>query len=137
MVVTAAPVSLHDRLAAAGVLAALLAWYAYTRFYWSVAGLHGALPPCPFLLLTGVPCPFCGVTRSFASIWQGDLGRALHFHPLGPLYFGAGLVAVAVAGWAVLSGRLLRVHLSQRVERAGYLAAAALVMGGWLLKQLT
>jgi uncharacterized membrane protein YfcA len=38
---------------------------------------------CLFRNLTGLPCPFCGTTRSVGSILQGNLDAALAFNPLG------------------------------------------------------
>ncbi|MGH2970351.1 MAG: DUF2752 domain-containing protein, partial [Solirubrobacteraceae bacterium] len=29
--------------------------------------------PCPFLAVTGLPCPLCGSTRSFALAARGDM----------------------------------------------------------------
>jgi len=36
----------------------------------------------------GVPCPGCGLTRSFISLGHGQLSRAWHFNPAGVLLFG-------------------------------------------------
>ncbi|MFM7462917.1 MAG: DUF2752 domain-containing protein [Actinomycetota bacterium] len=38
---------------------------------------------CIFRNLTGLPCPFCGSTRSVGQILQGDLSEALAFNPIG------------------------------------------------------
>jgi hypothetical protein len=35
------------------------------------------LPPCTFRALTGMPCPSCGMTSSFALLMHGDLGNSL------------------------------------------------------------
>ena len=54
---------------------------------------------------THVPCPTCGVTRSFYALGQGALGEAVAFHPLGPvLYVLLAVVMVRSAGVA-LRGR--------------------------------
>ena len=37
--------------------------------------------------LTGLPCPGCGLTRSFACISHGQLADAVNFHPFGPLLY--------------------------------------------------
>jgi hypothetical protein len=57
---------------------------------------------CMLRRVTGMPCPTCGVTRSFHALGQGDAAAAVRFHPLGPLY-AAMLLAVMVrsAGIAV------------------------------------
>jgi len=36
----------------------------------------------------GVPCPGCGLTRSFICLGHGQLARAWHFNPAGVLMFG-------------------------------------------------
>lgn len=50
-------------------------------------------PPCPLRLLTGVPCPLCGMTTSVTELMGGDLSGALAANPFGIL---AVLVAVLV-----------------------------------------
>ena len=37
---------------------------------------------CPFKLLTGVPCPGCGMTRAYLHLFEGDIQGAFYFHPL-------------------------------------------------------
>jgi Protein of unknown function (DUF2752) len=40
------------------------------------------LPPCPLREWTGVPCPFCGSTRTFAALARFDFAAALRLNPL-------------------------------------------------------
>ena len=35
------------------------------------------LPPCNFVLMTGKPCPSCGMTTSFSLLVHGDVGNSL------------------------------------------------------------
>lgn len=43
-----------------------------------------ALPDvCVFERLTGLPCPGCGLTRSMASVANGDIGQSFFHHKLG------------------------------------------------------
>jgi hypothetical protein len=37
---------------------------------------------CPFLALTGLPCPTCGLTRATRLALHGELGAATRMHPL-------------------------------------------------------
>jgi hypothetical protein len=39
---------------------------------------------CPFKMLTGMPCPSCGITKSIVSFYEGDVPKSLHYHVLGP-----------------------------------------------------
>ncbi len=47
-----------------------------------IARLAGALPVfCPFELLTGIPCPGCGMTRAILSLISGNPSCALLYNP--------------------------------------------------------
>lgn len=37
---------------------------------------------CLFYNTTGIPCPGCGMTRSYLHLFKGRLAEAFHFHPL-------------------------------------------------------
>lgn len=37
---------------------------------------------CPIRLITGVPCPSCGMTKAYISLLNGDLPKAFYHHPL-------------------------------------------------------
>jgi hypothetical protein len=43
------------------------------------------LPPCTFYLLTGMPCPSCGMTTSFALLIRGDVINSLRANAAGTL----------------------------------------------------
>lgn len=53
---------------------------------------------CPFRLLTGLPCPACGLTRSWVHLAHGQVGESFAAHPLGPATM---LLAVVAAGWVI------------------------------------
>ena len=40
------------------------------------------ISPCTLYNLFGVPCPACGMTRAFVSLFRLDIGRAFFYHPL-------------------------------------------------------
>src|SRR5437667_1744631 len=71
--------------------------------------LQLGLPPCNFKVMTGLPCPSCGMTTSFALLVRGDLGNSLRANAVGTLL---GLFCLAFIPWAVFSayrGELLYV----------------------------
>lgn len=37
---------------------------------------------CPFLFITHLPCPTCGITRALDALLQGDGTGYLRYHPL-------------------------------------------------------
>jgi hypothetical protein len=78
----------------------------------------------------GLPCPTCGMTRSVVMALHGEIGRAWHVAPGGPV-LAAGSLILAVA----LLGSPFRRAAAPRWLRAGgvvYGAAAMLIwLGGW------
>ena len=54
------------------------------------------VPCCLFREATNIPCPFCGLTRSFVSLSHGRLEWAFLYHPLGPAVYVAFLVGIGV-----------------------------------------
>ena len=136
---TALPISLNravpaDRLRDLGLLAGLLLWLVYTRMYFLLQAAHLSAPPCPFFYLTGHPCPFCGGTRSFAYMWQGDFSNAVRLFPLGPLFFtGTFAGAIALALGAV-TGRTWTPRLTGTQWRLLAIGAASAIGISWALK---
>ena len=55
----------------------------------TIAGLPSV---CPFFNTTGLPCPGCGLTRSFVCLGHGHLSESFQWHPLGPLLFAGALL---------------------------------------------
>ena len=37
---------------------------------------------CVLRKITGLPCPSCGMTRSFYALFRGDIKTAFYYHPL-------------------------------------------------------
>lgn len=88
----------------------------------------GAYPVCPWLAITGTPCPFCGGLRSAAALLDGDLAAAAG-HNL--------LVAAGVP--AVLLGALALVVFGERAAALvspAVLRSAAVVTAAWFAFRL-
>jgi hypothetical protein len=52
--------------------------------------------PCPFLHVTGIPCPGCGLTRAIYFLLKGDVRTSLTYHAFAPIFL-LGLTIVASA----------------------------------------
>lgn len=57
---------------------------------------------CPLKMLSGFPCPGCGITKSLVYFYEGNLQKSLYHHILGPF-----VVGFCVATIAVLSAELI------------------------------
>lgn len=78
------------------------------------------LPLCPFATLTGIPCPGCGLLRASLSALHGDYSGAVHYHPLAPLAWPAGILG----SWLVTTRR----PLAPRFRSVLDVVSAALVV---------
>lgn len=57
---------------------------------------------CPFKMLTGFPCPGCGITKSLVYFYEGDIYKSLRYHILGPF-----VIAFCVFTIVVLTTELI------------------------------
>jgi Protein of unknown function (DUF2752) len=85
--------------------------------------LRGSPIICPFRRVTGLPCPACGLTRSWQAAAHLRLGESLGYHPLGAATF-LGAVAIALDA----GGGTARVTRRREVQ----LSAGALWIATWL-----
>lgn len=97
---------------------------------------YPALALCPVLESTGLPCLFCGMTRSWLAMGGLDPVQAFTYHPLGPSLF-------VVASAAALYLALALITEKRLVIRAGavvWLTVAGLIVtmlfAAWPLKVL-
>lgn len=71
--------------------------------------------PCPWRMVTGLDCPFCGATRSASALAHGDLVAALDHNA----FFVLVILPLAVVAWLVWVARAWQgrpgVTLSNRV----------------------
>ena len=88
--------------------------------------------PCPLRSLTGVPCPFCGLTTATIELTHGDWAAAAQSNPL--VYVGA---AAALGTAPILIARAFGQAapprpMSARNRRRLAAAGIALSAGSWL-----
>ena len=85
--------------------------------------VRGSPVICPFRRVTGLPCPACGLTRSWQAAAHLRLRDSIGYHPLGAATF-LGAVAIALDD---------RDGVQRLADRRGVqLSAAALWVASWL-----
>jgi hypothetical protein len=89
------------------------------------------LPPCNFKLLTGLPCPSCGMTTSFALLVRGDLKNSLRANAVGTLLaiFCAGFIPWSV--YTAVRGRSLFVVSLEKTVTCLVIGFMALLLIRW------
>jgi hypothetical protein len=82
---------------------------------------------CPFRLLTGLPCPGCGLTRSWVYLAHGSWGESLAAHPFGVV--AVALVLALVAAVIVARVRRVRAPDLDALVRRPWLVV---LLGAWM-----
>ncbi len=114
----------------------ILSASAYLMPEQSGIGTHQQLgsAPCSRLMLTGYPCPTCGMTTAFAHAVRGELFYAFHAQPAGLALALLTMLIVLVSTSVVITGKVLAVNWYRVSPAKVTLVAAAVILTGWLYK---
>lgn len=69
------------------------------------SGIDAGPGICPFAMMTGLPCPGCGLTRSWVAFMHGDVGAAFRFNVFGPILLVLTIITVILATATLVSRR--------------------------------
>jgi hypothetical protein len=68
---------------------------------------------CPIRHFTGIPCPGCGMTKSFMAIARGDWSQAVTHNLFGPFLFTCFVLIVVHVSLELLTQRRVRAFYCQ------------------------
>ena len=92
------------------------------------------LPPCGFLLLTGSPCPGCGLTTAFAHGIRGHWSLAASANPLGLALFLVVCACIPLGAAAALRGWSLDAVIDRFALNRWALALAGCAVVVWVVR---
>jgi hypothetical protein len=99
-------------------------------------GTHTALGmgQCGFYLAYGIPCPFCGMTTSWAWLARGNVAASLWVQPMGTALAVLAITLFGAGAYIAVSGRPAH-HLIHYLP-AGYIAWTLLILAvlAWVWK---
>lgn len=98
---------------------------------------NGFYPPCPFLLATGLDCPFCGGLRGTHALMQGDLASAFDHNVLVPVMFGAAVLGFFWWVFRRVTQGPVVLRWSRSIDRLVVPAALAFLGVFWLVRNLS
>lgn len=89
------------------------------------------LPPCTFAEVTGVPCPACGLTTSFALLAHGDVANSLRANWVGTLLAGFCALVVPWALASIVRGKPLLVRSLEKALLVVLISLFVLLFARW------
>ena len=92
------------------------------------------LPPCGFLLLSGSPCPGCGLTTAFAYAIRGHWSLAASANPLGLALFLVVCFCIPLGVTAALRGWSLDAAVKRFALHRWALALAGAAVVVWVVR---
>lgn len=92
------------------------------------------LPPCEFGSITGIACPGCGLTTSFAHMAHGHFIAGFASHLMGPPLFLMTLFVALFAPYAIAKKKPLAVLLDSKWSAPMLVLSSSLGMLTWLLR---
>ena len=92
------------------------------------------LLPCNFHAMTGLPCPFCGMTTAFAHMARWQVREAFMAQPMGALGFIVCMLLLPVAIGAAITGRnAIAAAMKLPWVKISWVLAA-MITASWLFK---
>jgi len=85
---------------------------------------------CPMKMLTGLPCPGCGITKSLVFAYQGDIYKSLSYHIFGFPAIFACIIAIIVLSIEIVTGKEYFQNILYSHRLAYFLA---FILGGYHL----
>ncbi len=123
------PLLPHERGVRVAMVAALLGC-GVLLWQWAQA-VPGFAPKCVFHSVTGLPCAFCGATRSVCAAVAGEWVRALELNAAGVVVVVATVLLGVIAGAEAVRGRALVDWGSTLRRGARFLPLAGAVLVAW------
>jgi hypothetical protein len=87
---------------------------------------------CSFQNFFGLPCPGCGLTRSFVAMGHGLFQESYRWHPLGPFLFG--LTVIYLIASLFLLNKQPPLKIDWRVQVGSLLVLAFVMLVFWGLR---
>ena len=87
---------------------------------------------CAFHNVFGLPCPGCGLTRSFVALGHGHFVESYHWHPLGPFLFGLAIIYVLAS--LFFSHRKTPLQIQWRLQVGSLILLGCIMLGFWVMR---
>lgn len=83
---------------------------------------------CPFKMLTGLPCPGCGITKSMVYFYDGNIYKSLLHHLFGPFIIILSLFLLVKFTFEIINKRTFMAISPNNKKKIAYAIAAILII---------
>ena len=90
--------------------------------------------PCGMLVSTGLPCPTCGMTTSFAYFMEGSFGMSAYAQPAGFLLAIGTAVTTVLCAITAVTGRWPRTRVTMVDPYWLFMVILLILLAGWVFK---
>lgn len=88
---------------------------------------------CPFALITGLPCPGCGMTRAVQSLIKGDILQSVFHNPLATPTIASILIVLILLILDIVGGtNRLEKLMNLTWDKKYWIPVAALIIVTWI-----
>lgn len=101
--------------------------------YGTHRGLSDTWPPCSIILISGLPCPTCGMTTAFSNAVRGRVVAAFIAQPAGLVFCVATVVGLIYSTHVAVTGWMKWVNWDRIATRL-MLGLGLLILAGWGFK---
>ncbi len=96
--------------------------------------LQLGMQPCAWLVSTGLPCPACGMTTSFAWFAHGNIPASFYVQPMGMVLALLCGLCVWGAGYVAITGKPMHRILAIFPEKMYLVPLLTMAVLGWVWK---
>ena len=95
------------------------------------------LPPCNMVVLTGKPCPSCGMTTAFSLLAHGDVKNSIKANWVGTILAAYWFALIPWSAYSAYRGKLYFVRSGERMVTISVVAFMVLMLGRWAVVLLS
>lgn len=108
--------------------------YLMAYFIYPVFMKDNKLLACKFKAITGYPCPGCGGTRAFVSLFRRDIWASFCYNPT--------VIYCLLAYIEFMALYFTRLHITKTIEKKAirvsyyFIGLAIVIMGQWVIRMI-